>query len=50
MSSSTVDATIATVERFNTAFNNHDVNAIMALMTGDCALENTRPAPNGERE
>lgn len=42
-------STIATVERFNEAFNRHDVDAIMALMTGDCVFENTSPAPDGER-
>ncbi len=42
-------ATLATVDAFNTAFNAHDVDAIMALMTGDVVFENTRPAPDGER-
>jgi ketosteroid isomerase-like protein len=42
-------ATAETVERFNEAFNRHDVDAIMALMTGDCVFENTAPAPDGER-
>jgi steroid delta-isomerase-like uncharacterized protein len=37
------------VERFNDAFNSHDVDAVMALMTEDCVFENTRPAPNGTR-
>jgi ketosteroid isomerase-like protein len=43
------EATIATVERFNQAFNAHDVDAIMALMTDDCVFENTMPPPDGER-
>lgn len=42
-------ATLATVERFNAAFNTHDVEAIMALMTDDVVFENTSPAPDGER-
>ena len=42
-------ATIATIERFNAAFNRHDVDAVMALMTDDCAFENTAPQPDGER-
>ena len=42
-------ATIATIERFNDAFNRHDVEAIMALMTDDCVFENTYPPPDGER-
>jgi uncharacterized protein (TIGR02246 family) len=39
----------AVVEAFNEAFNRHDVDAIMALMTDDCVFENTRPAPDGTR-
>jgi ketosteroid isomerase-like protein len=41
--------TIATSDRFNEAFNRHDVPAIMALMTDDCVFENTSPTPDGER-
>ena len=40
--------TLATIERFNDAFNRHDVDAVMALMTDDCVFESTAP-PNGER-
>jgi ketosteroid isomerase-like protein len=40
---------IETIDRFNEAFNRHDVEAIMAAMTDDCIFENTRPAPDGER-
>ena len=43
------EATIAAVERFNDAFNRHDVDAVMAAMTDDCVFENTSPSPNGER-
>jgi len=43
------DATRTAVERFNEAFNRHDVNAIMSCMTDDCVFENTRPAPDGTR-
>ena len=43
------DQTEATILRFNTAFNAHDVDAVMALMTEDCVFENTSPAPDGER-
>ena len=42
-------ATLDTIERFNAAFNLHDVPGIMALMTEDCVFESTRPAPDGER-
>jgi ketosteroid isomerase-like protein len=36
------------VERFNEAFNAHDVDAVMAAMTDDCVFESTSP-PLGER-
>jgi ketosteroid isomerase-like protein len=41
--------TLATIEQFNDAFNRHDVEAVMALMTEDVVFENTSPAPDGER-
>ena len=41
--------TLTTVTRFNEAFNRHDVDAIMALMTSDCVFDSTRPPPDGER-
>ena len=40
---------LETVDRFNEAFNRHDVDAIMALMTDDCIFENTSPSPDGTR-
>ena len=45
----TTSETLETIERFNDAFNRHDVDAIMALMTEDVVFENTMPAPDGER-
>jgi ketosteroid isomerase-like protein len=42
-------ATLATIERFNEAFNRHDVDAVMSLMTDDAVFENTAPPPDGER-
>jgi len=42
-------ATIRIVERFGDALNDHDVEAMMALMTEDCVFDNTYPAPDGER-
>jgi cation diffusion facilitator family transporter len=42
------DSTVAAVDRFNEAFNRHDVDAVMAAMTDDCVFENTSP-PNGRR-
>jgi ketosteroid isomerase-like protein len=41
-------ATIAAIERFNTAFNQRDVPAVMAAMTDDCIFESTAP-PDGDR-
>lgn len=40
---------IAVVEKFNAAFNRHNVEEVMALMTEDCIFENTNPAPDGTR-
>jgi ketosteroid isomerase-like protein len=41
--------TQATIDAFNEAFNRHDVDGVMALMTDDCIFENTEPPPDGER-
>jgi limonene-1,2-epoxide hydrolase len=32
---------------FNDAFNHHDVEGMMRLMSDDCRFENTEPAPDG---
>jgi ketosteroid isomerase-like protein len=45
----TTTETLATIDRFNEAFNRHDVDAVMALMTDDVIFENTSPPPDGER-
>jgi ketosteroid isomerase-like protein len=37
------------IERFNEAFNRHDVDGVMALMTEDCVFESTNPPPDGPR-
>jgi len=39
---------VGAVERFNPAFNDHDVDAVMAAMTDDCIFEDTSP-PDGQR-
>jgi ketosteroid isomerase-like protein len=41
--------TLEAVEKFNAAFNKHDVDAVMATMTEDCIFENTNPQPDGTR-
>ncbi|MFQ5933300.1 MAG: nuclear transport factor 2 family protein [Dehalococcoidia bacterium] len=43
------EATIDTINRFDEAFNNHDVDGIMALMTDDCLFDHVMPAPDGQR-
>jgi ketosteroid isomerase-like protein len=37
------------LEQFNEAFNHHDPEGMMALMTEDCVFENTYPPPDGTR-
>ena len=37
------------VMRFQDAWNQHDVDAVMALMTEDCVFESTWPPPDGQR-
>jgi ketosteroid isomerase-like protein len=41
--------TRAIIDRFNEAFNRHDVDAVMSAMTQDCVFDSTRPPPDGER-
>ena len=41
--------TLTVIEKFSAAFNRHDVDAVMALMTDDVVFENTSPTPDGER-
>jgi ketosteroid isomerase-like protein len=41
--------TLAIIQKFQEAFNAHDVESIMALMSNDCIFENTYPPPAGER-
>lgn len=38
---------VALVEAFNQAFNQQDIEAVMALMADDCIFENTYPPPDG---
>lgn len=37
------------IDAFNEAFNRHDVDAVMSLMTDDVVFESTGPAPDGLR-
>jgi ketosteroid isomerase-like protein len=45
----TAAATRSAIDRFNEAFNRHDVAGIMAAMTDDCVFESTYPPPDGAR-
>jgi ketosteroid isomerase-like protein len=46
---SAITDTATVIDRFNEAFNRHDVDAVMALMTDDVIFDNTSPQPDGER-
>lgn len=37
------------VNNFNAAFNRHDVDAVMILMTENCVFDSTNPPPDGLR-
>ena len=41
--------TARVVDAFNGAWNAHDVEGILRLMTDDCVFESKRPPPDGER-
>ena len=42
-----LEAGFRAVLAFNDAFNRHDVDGMMKLMSEDCVFENTDPAPDG---
>jgi len=44
---SRIESAVRIVLAFNEAFNRHDVDRMMALMSDDCLFENTYPAPDG---
>jgi uncharacterized protein (TIGR02246 family) len=43
------DQVAAVVDRFNAAWNAHDLDAALALISEDCVFESTFPRPDGER-
>lgn len=49
LNNSQSDQTLAVILHFHETFNTHNVDAIMRLMSDDCAFENTFPAPDGTR-
>jgi predicted SnoaL-like aldol condensation-catalyzing enzyme len=44
---SKIEVGVRIVLEFNEAFNRHDVDGMMKLMSDDCVFENTDPAPDG---
>jgi ketosteroid isomerase-like protein len=42
-------STLSVIEQFNDAFNQQNIDAVMALMSDDCVFENTNPPPDGRR-
>ena len=44
---SKLESSMRTVLAFNEAFNRHDIEGMMQLMSDDCVFENTAPAPEG---
>ena len=44
---SKIESAIRVVLEFNEAFNRHDVTGMMQLMSDDCVIENSNPAPDG---
>ena len=44
---SKIESAMRIVLAFNEAFNRHDVEGMMQLMSDDCLFEDTTPAPNG---
>jgi nuclear transport factor 2 (NTF2) superfamily protein len=42
-----LELAIRNVIEFTDAFNRHDVDGMMHLMSDDCIFENTTPAPDG---
>jgi ketosteroid isomerase-like protein len=47
MKMSRLESAIRVVLEFYAAFNRHDVPGMMQLMSDDCRLEHTAPAPDG---
>lgn len=45
----TTSATIDVVQHYNDAFNNGDVDGVVAAMTDDCVVETSMPPPDGSR-
>ena len=46
---SKLESTPRLIQKFNDAFNRHDVTGMIQLMSDDCVFENTSPSPDGTR-
>lgn len=46
---SKIESAVRVVVEFNKAFNQHDIPAMMQLMSDDCTVESFDPAPGGAR-
>jgi ketosteroid isomerase-like protein len=44
---SAADATLTLVQRFESAYNQHDVDGLMSVMTDDCTFEIVAPVQEG---
>jgi ketosteroid isomerase-like protein len=44
-----VSTTRALVDRFNQAWNDHDLDTALSMISPDCVFESTSPAPDGIR-
>ena len=44
---SKIESAMRTALAFHAAFNQHDTAAIMKLMSDDCVIEHSHPAPDG---
>lgn len=49
MKLSKIETPVRVVLAFSDAFNRHEVDEMMALMSEDCVFENTFPPPDGAR-
>jgi ketosteroid isomerase-like protein len=40
---------LAVVRTFNDAWNRHDIQGVLEMVSADCVFESTAPAPDGQR-
>lgn len=44
-----MDDVAGLIDRFNAAWNDHDLDAALSMVTDDCVFESTAPFPDGSR-